>query len=406
MSIFNIRAKKRSIKNYQKSSHVSKLIRQRMKSTSSEAQKESQGRSAALMSEIIRNPNWQEQTRPELSREVIQKFAGQHGNQATQRLLRRGNDPQQNVIGHDQDRSGDIKPQDETSRIQERLGRGQPLDSGIRLEMEAGLGQPLGEVIVHTDSTAAQLADEQNAKAFTVGKHIAFGNGEYQPGTLIGDALMAHELAHVIQQKGATQKDSSNCSESGLETDANRAVVGLARERFGSIQMALAGFTQLAGARMRSGIRIARCAKAETPEEKYNQVKETLSRAEKGFKAAEKVLPYPELSKKAGEVSELLGKVNGVVDKVEKGAKIYKLVSSFERLSHYDPSTDPQGFAKAAGETLASVGDILASSGIPLVSAYGELLKGAGNFFVDMKTIMDPKFRLRHHEAEERAVMP
>ena len=46
------------------------------------------------------------------------------------------------------------------------------------------------------------LARSLEARAFTVGTHIAFASGEIRPGTLGGDALLAHELAHVIQQRG------------------------------------------------------------------------------------------------------------------------------------------------------------------------------------------------------------
>ncbi len=55
----------------------------------------------------------------------------------------------------------------------------------------------------HTDSNASSVSNRVNARAFTVGNHVAFGGGEYKPGTLAGDALIAHELAHTVQQQGA-----------------------------------------------------------------------------------------------------------------------------------------------------------------------------------------------------------
>jgi hypothetical protein len=79
---------------------------------------------------------------------------------------------------------------------------GQPLVAGTRAFMESAFGQGFSHVRIHTDTQAAALSAGLNARAFTIGQDIAFGVGEYQPGTLIGDALIAHELAHVIQQGG------------------------------------------------------------------------------------------------------------------------------------------------------------------------------------------------------------
>src|SRR5262249_1490194 len=78
-----------------------------------------------------------------------------------------------------------------------RLGPGRPLDGGVRASLEPVVGGDLSGVRVHTDVEAAGLSDELDARAFTVGGHVAFGRDEYRPGTAVGDALLAHELAHV-----------------------------------------------------------------------------------------------------------------------------------------------------------------------------------------------------------------
>ena len=75
------------------------------------------------------------------------------------------------------------------------------MSSSTKGKMESAFGTSFSNVQLHTDSKASALSGSMNARAFAVGNHIAFGSGEYQPGTLVGDALMAHELAHVIQQK-------------------------------------------------------------------------------------------------------------------------------------------------------------------------------------------------------------
>ena len=92
-------------------------------------------------------------------------------------------------------REGGPRPAGGVREIQAQLGAGRSLDSQTQGRMEATFGTSLSDVRVHTDGKATGLADRMNAHAFAVGEHIAFAGGEYQPGTLIGDALIAHELA-------------------------------------------------------------------------------------------------------------------------------------------------------------------------------------------------------------------
>jgi len=83
---------------------------------------------------------------------------------------------------------------------------GQPLDSATRAFMEPRFGYDFAGVRVHTNSTAARSASDVNALAFTIGSHIAFGSGQYAPGTARGNRLLAHELAHVVQQGSAVRR--------------------------------------------------------------------------------------------------------------------------------------------------------------------------------------------------------
>jgi Domain of unknown function (DUF4157) len=80
---------------------------------------------------------------------------------------------------------------------------GRPLDSSTRKFMESRFGQDFTRVRVHTDPVAAQVASAFQARAFTVGHNIAFGEGRYAPSTLNGRRLLAHELTHVVQQRAA-----------------------------------------------------------------------------------------------------------------------------------------------------------------------------------------------------------
>jgi hypothetical protein len=77
---------------------------------------------------------------------------------------------------------------------------GRPLDPATRAFFEPRLGHDLGEVRTHTDIASGSAAEAVNAKAFTVGNDIIFGAGRYIPASGAGRRLLAHELAHVVQQ--------------------------------------------------------------------------------------------------------------------------------------------------------------------------------------------------------------
>lgn len=77
---------------------------------------------------------------------------------------------------------------------------GQPLDPEVRAFMELRLGHDLSQVRVHTDTKANESARAINALSYTVGRDVVFGEGQYTPGTVAGRRLLAHELAHTIQQ--------------------------------------------------------------------------------------------------------------------------------------------------------------------------------------------------------------
>ena len=81
---------------------------------------------------------------------------------------------------------------------------GQPLDSATRQYFEPRFGHDFGRVRVHADNRAAESARAVNAKAYTVGSNVVFASGQYAPGANGRRELMAHELAHTVQQSDAT----------------------------------------------------------------------------------------------------------------------------------------------------------------------------------------------------------
>ena len=121
---------------------------------------------------------------------------------------------------------------------------GHPIDPSTRDFMEARFGIDFGRVRLHTDPTAAESAKALHARAFTVGNDIAFAHGQYSPGSHQARSLLAHELAHVVQQGNAPgaampailrQDDGSGqaSSSAGLR----RQYIELACEVIADIQM-------------------------------------------------------------------------------------------------------------------------------------------------------------------------
>ena len=79
---------------------------------------------------------------------------------------------------------------------------GRPLDAATRAFMEPRFGHSFADVRVHADGQAADSARAVGARAYAVGRHVVFASGAYAPETTAGQRLLAHELAHVVQQGG------------------------------------------------------------------------------------------------------------------------------------------------------------------------------------------------------------
>jgi hypothetical protein len=89
-----------------------------------------------------------------------------------------------------------------TNRIQTQRGGGTPLDPTTQRQIEGAFGHNFANVHIHADGEADTLNRSLDASAFTLGSDIFFGQGMYDPGSTHGQALLAHELTHVVQQGG------------------------------------------------------------------------------------------------------------------------------------------------------------------------------------------------------------
>jgi hypothetical protein len=134
------------------------------------------------------------------------------------------------------------------------LGRGEPLPANERAFFEARFGEDFSAVRLHADATAGAAALGFDARAFTLGRDIAFAPGEYAPGTAAGKRLLAHELVHVVQQAGdATapaimRKTYGGCDGVKLAGDEAAATIDRGRaDAMRFIATARAAFPQMGG---------------------------------------------------------------------------------------------------------------------------------------------------------------
>jgi Domain of unknown function (DUF4157) len=117
-------------------------------------------------------------------------------------VQRQAEDEEEDVVQSKRESGGGLEvPGDWETRIEGLRGGGQPLPETVRGFFEPRFGYDFSQVRTHTDSSAAETTRALQARAYTVGMNIAFGAGEYTPGTPEGQHLLAHELTHVVQQR-------------------------------------------------------------------------------------------------------------------------------------------------------------------------------------------------------------
>lgn len=141
-----------------------------------------------------------------------------------------------------------------------RLGDGVAMDGTIRTRMERSFGTGLGHVRFHTGDEAVEVTGRFGARAVTIGEHLAFAAGELSRPEVERDVLVAHEIAHSLQQRGATEPEAGGALSPSFERDADRsaALVG--------VRMLLGEDAAVAPApRLRGGLALGRCAAAAAP---------------------------------------------------------------------------------------------------------------------------------------------
>ena len=133
-----------------------------------------------------------------------------------------------------QDGSTDSASHQVSAMIENNSGRGSVLPAKTLTEMNTSFGTDFSHVRIHKDSDSENLSESLHAQAFTHGNDIYFNKGKYNPDGTEGRSLLAHELTHVVQQNGATQKKEIQrkvIPQNVVTNDAILNTLGLTREQ-------------------------------------------------------------------------------------------------------------------------------------------------------------------------------
>src|SRR5262249_51739086 len=114
---------------------------------------------------------------------------------------------------------------------------GRPLDASTRAFIEPRFGHDFSQVRVHTDTRAAESARSVNALAYTVGRNVVFGAGQYAPQSYAGRRLIAHELTHVIQQGVQPIPSTNNLDVNQLDLRGEREAETAAQSAVNGYEM-------------------------------------------------------------------------------------------------------------------------------------------------------------------------
>ena len=173
------------------------------------------------------------------------------GNRATSELLKCALESHATPIGSQKDNVREAhslaghtaSPSDLPPIVQEAIrSPGQSLDAQTRAFMQFRFGNDFAHVRVHTGDKATASANAIGASAYTLGSDIVFASGKYAPHKTSGRRLIAHEIAHVVQQGRPEAPRVAN--EGLLEQDANQAASN-AMEGIGQTQVACPSVTRL-----------------------------------------------------------------------------------------------------------------------------------------------------------------
>lgn len=264
---------------------------------------------------------------------------------------------------------------------------GQKLDRATRATMESAFDTDLGHVRIHTDGEAAQKTSSADAHAVTEGSDIYFASKSYGGAS----PLLAHEVAHVLQQTGAQESNEVHTRSDDVmrdEREADRVSEQAATGRF-------SGLRNLVSVG-RSVLTPRACAK----EPSRQDVGEIATRADQVVRLAaagaegETKRKLQEAARATGWARRNISRANDIADIAELGSTVYEAVVELERLQGDDGTFgDGAAAARQFDILFTALGGLLEKTNIPGVSQYGALLKNVGNFFENTSRDLDPRRR-------------
>ena len=149
--------------------------------------------------------------------------------------------------------------------IDEQRGRGRELDADARSGLENAMGEDFSDVRIHDDAEGHELSRAVSAEAFTTGSDVFFQSGKYDPASSEGQKLLAHELTHVAQQRGARPASEMTVSDPG---DASEVEATAIADRISSVQPSTAQTSATVSREAEEEeLQTSRVDRQETPEE-------------------------------------------------------------------------------------------------------------------------------------------
>jgi Domain of unknown function (DUF4157) len=161
------------------------------------------------------------------------------GNRAVGELLRANEGEAASSVAYGERDENGVAANADKLVVRAGSSNGKSLPADLRGRFESSLGADLAAVRIHTGKESAEAAAALNAKAYTLGSDIYFGAGYYSPIDAAGIHLLAHEVAHTVQQRGAVPARQDklqvskpfDASELEAERAADAMVAGVPKSR-------------------------------------------------------------------------------------------------------------------------------------------------------------------------------
>jgi hypothetical protein len=271
---------------------------------------------------------------------------------------------------------------------------GIPLQGPARSEMESAFGADLGHVRLHSDASATNRTSAADAFAVTEGADVYLSPEVDQGKGLPHNPVIAHEMAHVVQQeqtRATEPRDDADSDEREADAAARAALSSPPTSR-------LSGLSALVSVG-RSVLRPRSCSRRPTREE----MSRVVTRADQITQAGAAAMPgeFGERLQRASRATSFartnVGRFTNIMDNLDRADRVVGAVRALNALQGSSGAfSDGRAAARQFDILFAALGEILESSGVPGAAQYGTLLKSIGHFFENMEGLLNPTRRWQH----------